>query len=205
MSTTYGTANNSPPLVALVCSAGGLEALERVLAPLPSDFPGAVIVLQHQPPDRVSHLADVLRHHSRLPVRVAQQDDRLTGGTVFVVPPGHHAVVTADNTIVLIVTNKTPPYRPSADLLLTSLALTAAPRSVAVVLSGRGHDGATGATALHEFGGTVIASDRASSAYFDMPEAAIQRNEAVDHVLPVDAIPALLVALTTDSQRTPAA
>jgi two-component system chemotaxis response regulator CheB len=194
-----------PPVVALVCSAGGLSALQRVLGPLPADFPAAVIVLQHQPPDRVSYLADVLRRHSPLPVRVAQQGDRLAGGTVFVIPPGHHAVVTADNAIALFATNGTPPYRPSADLLLTSMALTAARRSVAVVLSGKGHDAATGATALHDFGGTVIASDRASSTHFDMPEASIERDEVVDHVLPVDDIPPFLVALTAGGEQVPAA
>lgn len=60
-------------------------------------------------------------------------------------PPGYHAVGKAANTIALIVTDHSPLYRSSADLLLTSLALTAAERTIAVVLSGHGNDGAAGA------------------------------------------------------------
>jgi two-component system, chemotaxis family, protein-glutamate methylesterase/glutaminase len=63
-------------------------------------------------------------------------------------------------------------------------------------LSGGGSDGATGAAAVHDFGGTVIAADKTSSAHFAMPEAAIGRDNAVDHVLPAGEIPGLLVSLT---------
>ena len=191
-----------PLIVALVCSAGGLPALESILEMLPPDFPAAVIVLQHQPPDRPSFLAPVLARHSALEVRPAGQDDFLTAGTVYVIPPASHAVVTVHNTIALIPTNKTPPYRPSADLLLTSMALTAAERAIGVVLSGRGHDGATGAMALHAFGGTVIASDRASSTCFDMPEASIARGNTVDYVVPLTDIPPLLFTLAHTRLRT---
>ena len=76
------------------------------------------------------------------------------------------------------------------------VATVAPRRTIAVILSGGGSDGATGAVALHDFGGTVIAADKASSAHFAMPEAAISRDDAVDYVLPTDDIPALLVSLT---------
>jgi len=184
-----------PVVVALVCSAGGLEALRCILGALPREFPGAVLVLQHQAPLRRSYLVDVLGRSSGLPVRQARSGDRLTAGTVLVVPPGRHAVVTAANTVALVASNQTPPYRPSADLLLTSLALTAAERTIAVVLSGFGHDAATGASVLHACGGTVIASDEASSEHFEMPRASIEREDAVDHVLPVEDIAPMLVKL----------
>ena len=182
-----------PPLVALVCSAGGPEALRHVLAPLPADFPAAVVVLQHQRPGRHSFLAQILARSCRLPVRAARIGDTLTAGTVFVVPPGTHALATAQYTLALIASDEPPPYRPSADLLLVSLAVTAGPRVVAVVLSGVGTDGATGALAVHDLGGTVVAADRASSAHYGMPSAAIGRDGAVTHVLPVDEIPRFLV------------
>jgi two-component system chemotaxis response regulator CheB len=188
-----------PPVVALVCSAGGLPALQRVLAPLPPDFPAALVVLQHQRPDHRSLLAPLLARSCRLPVRDARNGDPLSAGTVLVVPPGSHALATTQNTLVLIASDGPPPYRPSADLLLASLAVTAGPRVVAVVLSGGGTDGATGAVAVHDLGGTVIAADRASSAVFGMPAAAIGRDDAVHHVLPVDEIPGLLTALLAEA------
>jgi two-component system chemotaxis response regulator CheB len=92
-----------------------------------------------------------------------------------------------------------------ADLLLTSLAVTAGAHVVAVVLSGGGTHVATGSVAVHDLGGTAIAADRASSAVFGMPSAAIGRDDAVDHVLPPGEIAGLPTALlstapTADNQ-----
>jgi two-component system, chemotaxis family, protein-glutamate methylesterase/glutaminase len=199
--TVPGQGLAGPPIVALVCSAGGLKALISVLSPLPATFPAAVIVQQHQSPDLPSYLAGILARKCALPVSVAGNDAVLRSGTVLVVPPGKHALVTAGNRLALIGADHLMPYRPSADLLFTSLALIAPQRTIAVILSGLGSDGATGAVAVHDFGGVVIAADKASSEYFAMPQAAISHDGAVDHVLPVDEIPALLISLTRPARR----
>lgn len=183
------------PIVALACSQGGLNALTIVLGGLPEDFPAAVIVLQHQSPDHPNSLAAILDRECRLPVTVARHQRPLAPATVIVVPAGKHALVT-DNEVALINSNGPPPYRPSADLLLISLAVTAPQRTIAVILSGGGNDGATGATAIHDFGGTVVASDHESSENFGMPAAAIGRDDAVDYVVPVKEIADLLISLT---------
>jgi two-component system, chemotaxis family, protein-glutamate methylesterase/glutaminase len=182
-------------IVAMVCSAGGLDALRHILAPLPADFPAAVVVLRHVRPGTPPMLANILARSCRLPVRSAADGDPLAPGTVLVVPPGTHALARMDGTIALIASDGPPPYRPSADLLLSSLAVTAGPRVIAVVLSGGGNDGATGAVAVHDLGGTVIAADQESSEHFEMPSAAIGRDNAVDHVLPVNDIAGMLVSL----------
>ena len=185
------------PVVALVCSVGGLEAVSRVLAPLPTDLPAALLVLQHRSPDDPSMLAEVLARRTALPVATARDGDGLTPGRVLVAPAGQHMLVTPQRTIALIISGPVPPYRPSADLLLTSLALAVGPGAIAVVLSGHGNDGATGATAVDRFGGVVITSDELSSEVFTMPRATITRDRIADHVVPLDDVPGLLVALTT--------
>ena len=184
------------PVVALVCSTGGLDALTRVLTRIPADFPAAVLVLQHIDPDAQSSLTSILARRTALDVRDATDGSDLKPGCVLVAPPGRHTLVTREGTLALIESGARPPYRPSADLLLTSLALAVGSRAVAVVLSGHGIDGATGATAVHHFGGLVIASDEASSTEFSMPSATIGRELIVDHTLALDDIPALLVQLT---------
>jgi two-component system chemotaxis response regulator CheB len=184
-----------PAIVALVCSAGGLEALTEVLGRLGPSTPAAVIVLQHHVPGHRSRLPEILARRCALPVRTARNGVALESGHVVVVPPGHHALLTAHDHLALISTDGSPPYRPSADLLLTSLALVAPTRSIGVILSGAGHDGATGATALHDFGGIVIAADEKSSAHFAMPKAAIERDEIVDYIVPVGKIADLLSSL----------
>lgn len=185
------------PVVALVCSMGGLDALERILGTLPDEFAAAVLVLRHLDPHGHDWLAQILQRRVRLPVAAARDGDRLEAGHALVAPAGYHTLIAHDDRIALIESGDRPPYRPSADLLLTSLALTAGSRTIAVVLSGYGNDGATGATAVHRFGGVVIASDQASSTVFSMPYATISRDKIIDYVLPVDEIATLLVKLTT--------
>jgi two-component system, chemotaxis family, protein-glutamate methylesterase/glutaminase len=191
------------PIVALVCSAGGMDALTRVLAPLPGDLPAAVIVLQHLSPSFQSELAAVLGARTALPVAVITDGVALAPGRVLVIPSGQHALVTGEETLALIPSGTTPPYRPSADLLLATLAVTSGARVIAVVLSGRGNDAATGASAVHRFGGTVIASTALTSTQPAMPQATIDRDDAVDHVVPLDDIAALLRALVTAPGRPP--
>ncbi|MDQ3631539.1 MAG: chemotaxis protein CheB [Actinomycetota bacterium] len=188
----------APPFViALVGSTGGLAAVTTVLEDLPADVPAAVLVLLHQTPDHVSRLAGILDRRCSLPVTTAAGGDALQTGRVLVAPSGKHLLITHQETVALIVSGVFPPSRPSADLLLTTLATACRERAVAVVLSGNGHDGATGAAAVHDFGGTVIASDEATSEVFAMPDAAITRDHVVDFVLPLDQISAGLVARTT--------
>ena len=186
---------NTFPTVALVCTAGGLDALTRVLAPLPGDLPAALIVLQHQSPAYRSELAALLDRRTDLQVRPARDGAALEPGLVLVAPSAWHTLVAPDETIALIPSGPLPPYRPSADLLLTTLAVVAGGRAVAVVLTGRGNDAATGAGAVHRFGGRVVACTAATSAQPSMPQAAIDRDGTVDDVVGLDEVAPLLVAL----------
>lgn len=183
------------PIIALVCSAGGLDALTRVLAPLPEDLPAAIIALQHLDPTAPDVLAGILAGRTALPIATAVDGDRLVPGRVWVAPPGHHTLVTPERTIALVESGAIPPTRPSGDLLLTTLALAAGPRAVAVVLTGRGIDAATGATVIHRFGGTVLVASPDTSAAPSMPQAAINRDSITDQVIALDDVAGLLRAL----------
>jgi two-component system, chemotaxis family, protein-glutamate methylesterase/glutaminase len=183
-----------PPtdVVALVASAGGLAALTTVLSHLPSDFPAAVVVLQHLDPNRPSLLSEILGRSSGLPVCEAHHGDRLRRGVVFVAPPAHHLLVGAGGVLALTSTEPVHYSRPSADALLESVARSFGPRAIAVVLSGAGYDGADGVRAIKQMGGTVIAQDRGTSQTFGMPSAAIHTG-CVDAILPLGEIAPALV------------
>jgi two-component system, chemotaxis family, protein-glutamate methylesterase/glutaminase len=173
------------PVLALVASAGGLEALIQVLAPLPSDLPAAVLVVQHQDPaGPADRLADILQTRTALVVRAARDGDHLRPGLVLVAPPATHMIATAHAGLGLIDSGELPPARPSADLLLATLAVTCGPRVLAVVLTGRGHDAQAGIRAVHHCGGTVLAQDEATAEQFGMPGAAIATG-LVDAVYPL--------------------
>jgi two-component system, chemotaxis family, protein-glutamate methylesterase/glutaminase len=193
------------PIVALVASAGGIDAVSCVLSALPSDLPAGIVALVHVSPDHESLLPHILGRVSPLPVATARDGEPLAPACVVVAPAGRHLLITGDLRAALILSGAFPPSRPSADLLLTTLAIAAGPRAIAVVLSGNGHDGATGATAIHRFGGTVVATDAASSQAFSMPSATIERDHAVDHIVALEALPALLIALVTTPTVVPPA
>jgi two-component system chemotaxis response regulator CheB len=110
-----------------------------------------------------------------LPVDDTQSGVTLRPRRVTIVPRGRHLLIGPGLRTTLIESGALPPNRPSGDLLLATLATAAGPRVVAVILSGGGHDGATGAAAVQALGGTVVATNQASSESFSMPRAAIQR------------------------------
>lgn len=146
-------AMRAPWVVGLVASIGGLDAISQVLVTLPASYPGAIVVLQHTTPTHPSQLAEILSRRTALKVTLAQDGDRLQPGLVLVAPAGRHILVCPDQTVALINSGQMPPWRPSADLLLTSMALSCGARAVAVILSGAGHDGTAGAAAVKRLGG----------------------------------------------------
>jgi len=189
-------------VVALVSSRGGLDALSRVLTVMPAQLPACVIALQHSDPSRASQLAPLLDRVGPLAVAEARDGDALELSRVLVAPSGFHTLVTRDRTLALVRSGERPPNRPSADLLLASLAVAVGPDAIAVVLTGFGHDGAAGATAIKRLGGVLIASSLATSQAPSMPEAAIDTG-VVDHVLALDDIGAALAELVSRTNRRP--
>jgi two-component system chemotaxis response regulator CheB len=182
------------PVIGIATSAGGLSALSRLLSALPATLDAAILVVQHLDPARPSHLADILGRRTSLPVKQAASNDRLRAGAVFIAPPGAHILVDSDGRISL---SHRPPVhfvRPAADRLFESIAGSFGARAVAVVLTGTGHDGATGAQAVRQAGGRVIVQDESTSEFFGMPKSAIDAGQ-VDQILPLDQIAPALVAL----------
>lgn len=139
-------------------------------------------------------MANILGRRTLLEVREAKEGDRLTRGVVYVAPPDRHLLVNADRTLSLSQAERVHFLRPSADLLLESVAASTRDRAIAVVLTGTGNDGAVGVEAIKKMGGTVLVQDQPTSEFFGMPSAAIQTG-CVDQVLPLDQIPDTLVRL----------
>jgi two-component system chemotaxis response regulator CheB len=184
-------------VVGIAASAGGLNAITKLLAALPSDFPAAIVIVQHLDPRDRSLMAEILNRHSALPVKEAAAGDRLTGGAVYVAPPNQHLLVNPDGTLCLSQSELVHFVRPSADLLFESLAASYKDHCIAVVLTGSGSDGSMGVQAIDRMGGTVIAQDEIPSEFFSMPSAAIGTG-GVDFVLPLDEVALALVSLVME-------
>jgi two-component system, chemotaxis family, protein-glutamate methylesterase/glutaminase len=199
----YGPDNGAPfpnavfDVVGIAASAGGLNALSRLLAPLPADFPAAIVIVQHLDPRHRSLMAEILGRRCALTVKEAEEGDQLKGGIVYTAPPNRHLLVNTNGTLSLSQSELVHFVRPSADLLFESLAASYKDRCIAVVLTGSGSDGSMGVQAIDRMGGTVIAQDEASSEFFSMPSAAINTG-SVDVVLPLDEISPALVSLVME-------
>lgn len=181
-------------VVAVAASLGGLRALSQVLAVLPRDFPVAIAVVQHLAPDYPSQLATILNRRTFLIVKQAESGELLRPGTVYIAPPNQHLLVNLDRTLCLSSAEKVHFVRPAATKLFESVAASFRKRAIAVVLTGRGNDGAPGVEAIKKMGGKVIAQDAASCDSFGMPSAAIATG-SVDRVLPLNKIASALVSL----------
>jgi len=186
-------------VVALAASAGGLMALSTVLAALPAGFPAAVVLVQHLDPHHRSLMAEILGRRTALPVKQAEEGDRLRPAMVFIAPPNRHLLVNPDGTLSLSQSELVHFVRPSADLLFESVAASYKGRAIAVVLTGSGSDGAMGVRAIKKMGGTVIVQDEKTAEFFGMPGAAIQTGQ-VDFILPLDEIGPALVTLVTKKE-----
>jgi two-component system chemotaxis response regulator CheB len=181
-------------IVALAASAGGLRALSEVLAGLPADFPAALVVVQHLDPRHRSLMAEILGRRTALAVRQAADDEHVQPGSVFIAPPDRHLLVNPDGLLSLTRTELVHFSRPSADLLLESVAASYRERAIGVILSGSGSDGAMGAKAIKKMGGTLIVQDPATAEFSGMPGAARQTGLA-DFVLPLEEISGALRTL----------
>jgi hypothetical protein len=169
-------------VVVIVASAGGLNAIVRVLRDLPADFATPVVVGQHLG-GQVSQLVPILASRTPLQVVWAQEGTLLRAGVVTVAPPRMRLEVLPDRSCTLQPFTRIFADRP-LDALLSSVADSFGARVIAIVLTGMGKDGAAGAGAVHAAGGTVLVQDEETADQPAMPRAVVEAGVA-DRVLPL--------------------
>ena len=154
-------------LVVIGSSAGGIEALSRVVEDLPPDLATPVVIAQHLDPRRTSHLGEILERHTNLPIRVVDETARLEDGGIFVVPANRLVEVVDDG--LRLRPARRGAVAPSIDLLFSSAAKVFGDRLIAVVLTGTGSDGAAGAWDVKRAGGTVVVESPETAMFPSMP------------------------------------
>jgi two-component system chemotaxis response regulator CheB len=170
--------------IAIAASTGGPDVLEQILRHLPETLPVPVFIVQHMPPGFTRLLAERLDRRSRLQVGEAVADELVADGHVYVAPGGYHlalqrvadveAGVGAGAGAVRIVTHHGPrenSCRPAADVLFRAAADVYGTGLVALVLTGMGHDGCTGAGAVQRAGGRVLVQSEETALISSMPAA----------------------------------
>ncbi len=170
-------------VVAIGASTGGPPALHMILQRFPRDLSFGVLIVQHMPKGFTAALARRLDNACSIRVKEAEEGDRVEPGLALVAPSGLHMKVRKEKgTVDLGMEPLNLLHRPSADVMFHSVAEAYGGRSMGVILTGMGSDGAKGMKEIRDKGGITLAQDEGSSVIFGMPKAAIE-NGAVDKVV----------------------
>ncbi|MFB6134966.1 MAG: chemotaxis response regulator protein-glutamate methylesterase [Halanaeroarchaeum sp.] len=191
------------PTLVVGASTGGPNVVEEILATLPAEADFRVLVVQHMPDQFTGRFAERLDAASAYDVREATDGERIGGGEALIAKGDHHLVVSGYNggRLRVKLTQSAPVHsvRPAIDVTMESVAERVDDPVTGVLLTGMGADGAEGAVAIHEAGGTTIAQDEATCAVFGIPARAIETG-CVDEVLPAgDVVDGVLDSIRRDT------
>lgn len=171
-------------LVVIGCSTGGPAALQQIIPYLPANLPAGVVVVQHIPVGFSKSMAEHLDKKSAIAVRHAEEGDAIKPGQVLVAPAGfdlnfkprgNGATITLSNFGAAL---KPGGFRPSVDWVMKSAAAIYGCRTLGVLLTGMGRDGAQGMLAIREQGGPTVAEHESSCVVYGMPRAAVELGAA---------------------------
>ncbi|MDI6710289.1 MAG: chemotaxis-specific protein-glutamate methyltransferase CheB [Bacillota bacterium] len=182
-----------PEIVVIGCSTGGPAALRVLVPALPGDLPAAVVIVQHMPRGFTASLAENLDQRSALEVKHAAEGDAVLPGRALVAPAGFEFSFRRKGAGVVAGVQPDdrplPPggFRPSVDRVMAAAAETYGPRTLGVLLTGMGRDGADGMGRIKAAQGQTIAEDESTCVVYGMPRAAAEAG-AADLVLPLPQI-----------------
>jgi two-component system chemotaxis response regulator CheB len=192
--------SHTPRLVAIGISTGGPPALQTLLSSLPVSFPLPIVVVQHISRGFVNGLADWLAATTGYPCKIAEPNDTISGGRVYLAPDNCHLEIQASGKVWLSEAEPVENLRPSAEVLFRSVAKNYGPNAIGILMTGMGRDGARGLLAMHQAGAYTIAQDEKSSIVFGMPKEAIDLG-AANEVLPLQQIVPRLLMLVQSAKQ----
>lgn len=175
-------------VVCIGVSTGGPPAVQKILSTLPKDFPAPILIAQHMPQAFTGPFAKRLDAVSQLNVKEAENGDKIKNGCVYIAPGGKHIKLKQRVTHVEIEVSPEPLdalYKPSANVLMSSLAEAVGQRGLGVILTGMGNDGMEGVRALKAKGGRAIAQNDETCVVYGMPKAIVDAGLA-DAVIGID-------------------
>ena len=196
--TDGGSAHVRPGVIAIGASTGGTEAIAEVLKGLPASIP-PIVITQHIPSGFSLAFATRLNRLCAFSVKEATDGDEVHPGRALIAPGGFHMALRGAGRRLYVNVIEGPEVcyqRPSVDVLFQSVAQTAGPKALGVLLTGMGMDGAHGLLAMRQKGAVTIAQDEATSVVFGMPKEAI-RLGAASQVLSLRQISGALLQLSS--------
>ncbi len=148
--------DNKAQAVVIGTSAGGIEALKKILPGLPESFPLPIVIVVHIPPGRLSLLAEIFRPKVNMKIKEADEKETLQPGTIYFAPPSYHLLIENDKTFSLTNEGSVHFSQPSIDVLFESAADAYRQNLVGILLTGANEDGAMGLKKIKAYGGVCI-------------------------------------------------
>ena len=179
------------PIVGIGASAGGLEALEQFLSNVPENSGMAFVIVQHLDPNHKDLMPEILRRITKMKVLQVKDNVVIKPNCVYVIPP-NKAMSILKGTLHLFEPIETRGLRLPIDFFFHSLADDLQEKSIGIILSGMGSDGANGIRAIKEKGGLVMVQDPLKAKFDSMPNSAINACH-VDFIAPADRLPKKLI------------
>jgi len=175
-------------VVAIGVSTGGPPAVQKVLSALPADFPASIVIAQHMPQAFTGPFAKRLDGLCKISVKEAEPGDRLKPGCAFIAPGGRHLMLKQLMSRVDLEVTPEPAtalYKPSANVLIGSVAEAVGRRALGVILTGMGNDGMEGIRQLKQKGGRALAQSDATCVVYGMPKAIVDAGLS-DEIVDID-------------------
>jgi len=187
----------SVSIVAIGVSTGGPPAVQKILTALPEDFPACILIAQHMPSSFTGAFAARLDSLSKITVKEAETGDKLKAGVAYIAPGGAHLILNSRGAIKGLVVTPEPKaelYKPSVNVLFESIAKEFGKKTLAIVLTGMGSDGAKGAKSLKSNGAYVIAQNEQSCVVYGMPKAIVDAGLA-DQVVDINQVADIIMQI----------
>jgi two-component system chemotaxis response regulator CheB len=181
-------------IIVVGASAGGIDALVRMVRGLPPALPATLFVVCHLPSGFRSALPSILSRNGPLLATPGRDGDPFNPGHIYVAPPDQHLLLAPGGRMRLTRGPRENNHRPAVDPLFRSAARHYDSRVVAVELSGSMSDGAGGLMAVRSAGGLAVVQDPADALVAAMPQSALQIAGA-DHVVAAADLGPLLAEL----------
>lgn len=183
-------------IVAIGVSTGGPPAVQKILSEFADDFPGAILIAQHMPAAFTGPFAKRLNDSTRLNVKEAEDGDVLKPGFVYIAPGGRHLTINQKVSRIDVVVSTEPAeslYKPSANVLFSSVAKGVGRRAVGVLLTGMGNDGLLGAREMKGHGALILAQSEDTCVVYGMPKAVVDEGLA-DQVVDLESMAGVIHA-----------
>jgi two-component system chemotaxis response regulator CheB len=176
--------NELKHVVVVGASAGGFQAVSKLLSTLPEHMPAAIFVVIHlAKASQAGIIQSYFEKESKYTCRIPEHEEEIKAGMIYFAPPDYHMLLKADK-ILLTKGPHENRWRPSINVLFRSAAAVYDSRTVGIIMSGMMDDGTSGMSAVKRSGGICIVQEPSEAEYPDMVQNVLN-NVDVDYQVPV--------------------